>query len=989
MNIDQVSESDIELENKEFSNKPLSFEKQVGFPYHELQPRDFERLAYCLYKKEIEGNENIDYDEVQLMQGVGERGRDCILLKNGATVGVIQCKRHKTNLDRGQVGKEIVKLLLHYSQDTNLIDNLNGFEYTMVVAYGFSEKALDLINSINANNYDKDEIESWAIEVIKKTESLKTVAFDSIKDIVFDALNEMKFIKSTPDNINLLIEKYSEIKSIFFEMKVILDTNSFERLLIEREKEKVELLCNSSKLERALEQKNKHLYGRVQKTKQVVEGLINEYSSNFILYTNHTKKHTVDASEILGNKVMDKIDLEYLNEYELYVLSAASYLHDIGICRPNEDIEERYIEKSNGYNHLEFDEYIRELHPCLTYEFIQNEWGLLGLEEKWKDAIALVAGRSSKLDIFGHDHFEYSPDGGRDKVCIPYLHALVQLADFVDIDNINANYLLRNYNEMEEYKLSKKIWEESNNFVTCKVSDENRLLFEGNCDDQLIFIALNRHIRILKETLEQLNSKVRKYRSYYKFSISIIEEKIETPYGNKIGFTIDHNGIAETLIGKNIYRDEFDAIREVIQNSIDSCVFKQKSSTTYNPQIEVELTDSDVIVRDNGLGMDEYIIGNYFSKLCKSYYADYGIDSIGQFGIGVFSYFMLCDSFTVETKTEGREAMKFTAYKNLRSYFYFHEESSSLKDEGTTIYLHLKDEILEKVSFSKLVSKIEDCFRFLDIPITIRCGESSNVVQKKGFELDKKTELSDRLRYEERHRIGQLRILTSYSDNDDFEGSCGLVFENSDSYDYQPTDIREIFDSSSRNHLLICQNGIKIFEESTPSNSYLFINIVGKINIKKKLDLVLSRNSFRDNNLRKILFEFEKDLLNKFLDNIGKYGPKEAYNLNTRFVLDYFKGSRFPYKELQESVMRQFYVQIFHHNKTKHMTLGEFLGISKKFALMGGRRVNASKVKAISNYVDIPIVFIEASRFCNFYYRFFRYMNYKLTIESEYKILIG
>lgn len=54
--------------------------------------------------------------------------------------------------------------------------------------------------------------------------------------------------------------------------------------------------------------------------------------------------------------------------------------------------------------------------------------------------------------------------------------------------------------------------------------------------------------------------------------------------------------------------------------------------------------DMDVRCRDDGIGMDEYVLGNYFSVLGKSYYnsSDFknkGIDMppISKFGIGILS----------------------------------------------------------------------------------------------------------------------------------------------------------------------------------------------------------------------------------------------------------------------------------------------------------------------------------------------------------------
>ncbi|PGQ48572.1 restriction endonuclease, partial [Bacillus cereus] len=180
--LDKLSEITIDLENNSFKKKPIAFEKQTGFPYHDLQPRDFERLVYSLFRKEIINNKIDGCDEIQLMQGVGERGRDCLLLKEGEPVGVIQCKRYKGNIDISEVGKEITKFILHYTQDNSLISDINNFTYKLAVSSGFSEKALNFLNSLSSNTYNIDEIEGWAKDIINKTVALKYVVFNDIKD---------------------------------------------------------------------------------------------------------------------------------------------------------------------------------------------------------------------------------------------------------------------------------------------------------------------------------------------------------------------------------------------------------------------------------------------------------------------------------------------------------------------------------------------------------------------------------------------------------------------------------------------------------------------------------------------------------------------------------------------------------------------------------------------------------------------------------------
>lgn len=88
-----------------------------GYPYSQLpNSRSFEELLFLLFKQEIDQGEwKNQFDAVDLMQGVREKGRDCVLRFKGAAVGLIQCKHSKNSngrLGKNDCLKEIIKFLL-------------------------------------------------------------------------------------------------------------------------------------------------------------------------------------------------------------------------------------------------------------------------------------------------------------------------------------------------------------------------------------------------------------------------------------------------------------------------------------------------------------------------------------------------------------------------------------------------------------------------------------------------------------------------------------------------------------------------------------------------------------------------------------------------------------------------------------------------------------------------------------------------------------
>ncbi|TAN35343.1 MAG: hypothetical protein EPN23_11295 [Verrucomicrobia bacterium] len=117
-------------------------------------------------------------------------------------------------------------------------------------------------------------------------------------------------------------------------------------------------------------------------------------------------------------------------------------------------------------------------------------------------------------------------------------------------------------------------------------------------------------------------------------------------------------------------------LRELLQNSIDAIrtrccrhteqrAQQQKKRHQSGPSFDTtiyflaehqENGDIHVTCRDNGIGMDEHIIRNYFTVAGASYYRSTEFDSlhlgfepISRFGIGILSCFMVADSIQVKT----------------------------------------------------------------------------------------------------------------------------------------------------------------------------------------------------------------------------------------------------------------------------------------------------------------------------------------------------
>ena len=87
------------------------------------------------------------------------------------------------------------------------------------------------------------------------------------------------------------------------------------------------------------------------------------------------------------------------------------------------------------------------------------------------------------------------------------------------------------------------------------------------------------------------------------------------------------------------------AIRELLQNAVDTCRFRKIIDPEFNATIIIEFDDKSISFEDNGIGMNYEDALDFFSKKGISFYTskDYldaldgkSFDPISKFGIGFF-----------------------------------------------------------------------------------------------------------------------------------------------------------------------------------------------------------------------------------------------------------------------------------------------------------------------------------------------------------------
>lgn len=209
----------------------------------------------------------------------------------------------------------------------------------------------------------------------------------------------------------------------------------------------------------------------------------------------------------------------------------------------------------------------------------------------------------------------------------------------------------------------------------------------------------------------------------------IVEEEGSWPPS----LTLDQERVLKLLTGDRFYTDASAALREAVLNAIDA-VHRRREETSeeFAPEIRLTLNREALLleVSDNGVGMDEDDIKRLFTKVgASAASADQSSGAIGEFGIGVVSYFMAGDEFHVETLGRDGRSIGLKFHKTLLAGGQSIEFSPSRKERGTTIRIKL----LEVTTFELLVEKFSHWCRDVE-GLVARVEPDEHTLRQKGLD---------------------------------------------------------------------------------------------------------------------------------------------------------------------------------------------------------------------------------------------------------------
>lgn len=413
----------------------------------------------------------------------------------------------------------------------------------------------------------------------------------------------------------------------------------------------------------------------------------------FPMFTLHDERHICNVIRLMEKMLGDKI--EQLSRDEAAMLLMSACCHDIGMSYKEEEKEEilEDVDKINQYLDKNHGEYVKAYangtqEPVLTDEMISRYLRTIHHERAeellykydWPDVLWGKIDRDDLIrvcvshgnDIGDLDHMESTPG-----VDLRFCAIMLRLADILDFDTSRAPRTIYEYSGFEKadtpsFIKSKEEWDKhmvSRGF-DFEHAIERRypytLEYNATCKSMQVEQTVNSYLDWVDKEFMECNRQLSRFNGKWKEFIlpgKIKRTIVSEGYvSGQYRLTLDQEQVMDLLVGRDLYSDPAVFVRELIQNSIDAVRTREKLDrelpSGWKGQINIRTwRDNEGYhwfrIEDNGIGMTEDIIKNFFLKIGCSYYtsdtfqqlklrcrADADYMPISRFGIGILSCFM-------------------------------------------------------------------------------------------------------------------------------------------------------------------------------------------------------------------------------------------------------------------------------------------------------------------------------------------------------------
>jgi molecular chaperone HtpG len=200
-----------------------------------------------------------------------------------------------------------------------------------------------------------------------------------------------------------------------------------------------------------------------------------------------------------------------------------------------------------------------------------------------------------------------------------------------------------------------------------------------------------------------------------------------------IHLEVDVNRIIEVLASQ-IYQTPLALLRENAQNAFDAILMRRHRSPNFEPKIQVTVTDTEISISDNGIGMSPEDLRNHYwhaGSSGKNNKEARAAGVVGTFGIGAMANFGIADSLELETESMATGERTRTSAK--RQTLSATEDCidivplESTGSPGTTVRALMPP---DSIDVEEAISYIGDFVRLVEIPVYV----NDQLVSQQGIE---------------------------------------------------------------------------------------------------------------------------------------------------------------------------------------------------------------------------------------------------------------
>ena len=192
-------------------------------------------------------------------------------------------------------------------------------------------------------------------------------------------------------------------------------------------------------IEKRLRELNPELHKRFSDTVLSLLHLLSKYEEIFPDYTDHSEMHALAVIDFC-NTLIGPERIKQMNADELYVLLMGCYFHDVGMGTSEKDLEEFNSQIDMGdfletHDPKDRAQMVRCFHHEYSGRFLKKYADIFDFpSEEHTFAIIQIARGHRKTDLFDEEEYPESMtmDSGN-SVCVPYLAAILRLADEIDV----------------------------------------------------------------------------------------------------------------------------------------------------------------------------------------------------------------------------------------------------------------------------------------------------------------------------------------------------------------------------------------------------------------------------------------------------------------------------------------------------------------------------------------------------------------------------